>query len=116
LPIKQFEASAVSVVVASQGYPDSYQTGEVITGLEEFTQKKEIDEGTVVFHGATKLDEHGRYLTSGGRVLAVTAVGFQEDIRQTISQAYNAVSKITFNGAYYRSDIGKKAMKAMAAV
>jgi phosphoribosylamine--glycine ligase len=113
LPIKQFPASAVSVVVASQGYPESYQTGEVITGLEEFTQKKEIEEGTVVFHGATKLDEHGRYLTSGGRVLAVTAVGFRDDIRHTISQAYNAVSKITFNGAYYRSDIGKKALKAL---
>ncbi|MDP4198172.1 MAG: phosphoribosylamine--glycine ligase [Bacteroidota bacterium] len=116
LPIKQFPASAVTVVMASQGYPESYQTGEVISGLEDFTQKREIDEGTVVFHGATKVDDRGRFLTSGGRVLAVTAVGYEDDLRKTISQAYNAVSQISFNGAYYRSDIGAKALRAEAAV
>ncbi len=116
LPIKQFQASAVTIVMASQGYPDSYQTGEVISGLEEFNQKREIEEGTVVFHGATKLDDKNHYLTSGGRVLSVTAVGFAEDLRQTITQAYNAVSQISFNGAYYRSDIGKKGLKAMQTV
>src|SRR5581483_1549328 len=115
LPIKQFPASAVTVVMASQGYPESYQTGEAISGLEAFTPNREIEEGIVVFHGATKLDERGRFLTSGGRVLAVTAVGFRDDLRETIAQAYNAVSEISFNGAYYRSDIGKKALKAMAA-
>ena len=115
LPIKQFPASAVSVVIASQGYPDSYQTGEVISGLEDFTQKKEIEEGIVVFHGATKQNEHGQYLTSGGRVLAVTAVGYEDDLRSTITQAYNAVSAIGFNGAYYRSDIGKKGLKMVQA-
>lgn len=115
LPIKQFPATAVTIVMASQGYPDSYQTGEVITGLEDFTQKEEIEQGIAVFHGATKLDERGRYLTSGGRVLAVTAVGFEDDLRHTISAAYNAVSAISFNGAYYRSDIGKKGLKAMDA-
>ncbi len=114
LPIKQFPASAVTIVMASQGYPESYQTGEVITGLEEFTQKREIEEGIVVFHGATKLDEHSRYITSGGRVLAITAVGFEGDLRETIASAYNAVSQISFNGAYYRSDIGKKGLRAMA--
>jgi phosphoribosylamine---glycine ligase len=112
LPIKQFSASAVTIVMASQGYPDSYQTGEVIEGLEGFTPKREIEEGTVVFHGATKQDDKGRYLTSGGRVLSVTAVGFEDDLRRTISQAYNAVSEISFNGAYYRSDIGAKALRA----
>ena len=113
LPVRQFSASAVSVVIASQGYPDSYQTGEVISGLEDFTQKKEIEEGTVIFHGATKQDDRGRFLTSGGRVLAVTAVGFEDDLRSTITQAYNAVAAIGFNGAYYRSDIGKKGLKAV---
>jgi phosphoribosylamine--glycine ligase len=112
MPIKQFPASAVTIVMASQGYPDSYQTGEPIEGLEGFTPKREIEEGTVVFHGATKQDDKGRYLTSGGRVLSVTAVGFEEDLRATISQAYNAVSEISFNGAYYRSDIGAKALRA----
>ncbi len=116
MPIKQFPASAVTIVMASQGYPESYQTGEVITGLDAFDQKREIEEGIAVFHGATKLDEHGRYITSGGRVLAVTAIGFEEDLRQTITAAYNAVAQISFNGAYYRSDIGKKALRAMAAV
>ena len=110
LPIKLFQASAVTIVMASQGYPDSYQTGELIQGLEEFTQKREIEEGVVCFHGATKLDEHHRFITSGGRVLAVTAVGYAEDLKATIAQAYNAVAQISFNGAYYRSDIGKKAL------
>jgi phosphoribosylamine--glycine ligase len=113
LPVKEFPASAVTVVIASQGYPDSYQTGEVISGLEDFTQKKEIDEGIVIFHGATKMDDRDRYLTSGGRVLAVTAVGYDDDLRSTITQAYNAVAAIGFNGAYYRSDIGKKGLKAV---
>ncbi len=110
LPIKQFSASAVTIVMASQGYPDSYQTGEVITGLEAFDQKKEIEQGIAVFHGATKLDDRGRFLTSGGRVLSVTAVGYDDDLRHTITAAYNAVAQISFNGAYYRSDIGKKAL------
>ncbi len=112
LPLKQFPASAVTIVMASQGYPDSYQTGELITGLESFTQKEEIEQGIAVFHGATKLDEHGRFLTSGGRVLSVTAVGYEEDLQHTIAAAYNAVAQISFNGAYYRSDIGKKAHRA----
>ena len=111
LPIKQFPASAVTVVIASQGYPDSYKTGELISGLDDFTQRKEIEEGLVIFHGATKLDEHGRFVTSGGRVLCVTAVGYEDDLRSTIAQAYNAVAQIGFNGAYYRSDIGKKGLK-----
>jgi phosphoribosylamine--glycine ligase len=109
LPIKLFSASAVTVVIASQGYPDSYQTGETISGLESFTQKREIEEGTVVFHGATKMEGHN-FVTAGGRVLAVTAVGYADDLKATITQAYNAVAQIGFNGAYYRSDIGKKAL------
>ncbi|MEO6941305.1 MAG: phosphoribosylamine--glycine ligase [Candidatus Kapaibacterium sp.] len=110
LPIKLFSASAVTVVIASQGYPESYQTGEVISGLDEFTTKKEIDEGIVVFHGATKKNDQGQIVTSGGRVLSVTAVGYGDDLKGTITQAYNAVALIGFNGAYYRSDIGKKAV------
>jgi len=113
LPIKLFPASAVTIVMASQGYPDSYQTGEVIHGLEEFTQKKEIEEGTVVFHGATRQNEHGQFVTSGGRVLSVTAVGYEEDLKGTITQAYNAVHHIAFNGAYYRSDIGAKGLRSV---
>ena len=113
LPIKLFPASAVTIVMASQGYPDSYQTGEAISGLEDFTVKREIDEGIVVFHGATKLDPQGRFVTSGGRVLSVTAVGYDDDLKNTIAQAYNAVAAIGFNGAYYRNDIGRKGLRLL---
>lgn len=109
--VKLFDACAVTVVMASQGYPDSYQTGEVIEGLEDFGLEKQFNEGLVVFHGATKKDEHGRYVTSGGRVLSVTAVGYDDDLKGTIAQAYNAVHHIAFNGAYYRSDIGRKGLR-----
>ena len=113
LPIKSFPATAVTVVIASQGYPESYKTGEPISGLESFTQEREIKEGIAVFHGATKLNEHGQFVTSGGRVLAVTAIGYEDDLRQTITQAYNAVAQIGFNGAYYRSDIGRKGLRGV---
>lgn len=109
--VKLFDACAVTVVMASQGYPDSYQTGEVIEGLDEFSLEKQFNEGIVVFHGATKKDENGKFVTSGGRVLAVTAVGYDDDLKGTIAQAYNAVHHIAFNGAYYRSDIGHKGLQ-----
>jgi phosphoribosylamine--glycine ligase len=111
--VKLFPACAVTVVMASQGYPDSYQTGEVIEGLEEFSVEKQFNEGLVVFHGATKKDDHGKFQTSGGRVLSVTAVGYDDDLKGTIAQAYNAVHHIAFNGAYYRSDIGQKGLRSM---
>ncbi len=111
LPIKNFDACAVTIVMSSQGYPESFDTGKAISGLDHFTFKKEVDEGVVVFHAATKTDEHGNVVTSGGRVLSVTAVGFGNEIHQTIINAYNAVALIGFDGAYYRQDIGKKALK-----
>jgi phosphoribosylamine---glycine ligase len=111
--VKLFQASAVTVVMASQGYPDSYQTGEVIEGLEEFGLDKQFNEGIVVFHGATKKTAEGKFATSGGRVLSVTAVGYDDDLKGTIAQAYNAVGHISFNGAYYRSDIGLKGLRHM---
>ncbi|HYM19880.1 MAG TPA: phosphoribosylamine--glycine ligase [Candidatus Kapabacteria bacterium] len=111
LPLKSFEACAVTVVMASQGYPDSYETGKKIEGLDKFTQQREIEQGVAVFHAATKKDEHGNILTSGGRVLSVTAVGFGNELKNTITTAYNAVHEIAFDGAYYRSDIGNKGLK-----
>ena len=111
LPIAQFPASAVTVIMASQGYPDSFKTGEVISGLDAFTVQREIDEGIVVFHAATRKDPEGHYITSGGRVLAVTAVGYNDELKSTIARAYNAVAQLGFNGAYYRSDIGAKALR-----
>jgi phosphoribosylamine--glycine ligase len=110
MPLKNFDACAVTIVITSQGYPDSYETGKIIEGLDTFDQKKEIEEGLVVFHAATKLDEHDKVVTSGGRVLAVTAIGYGDELKTTITRAYNAVAQIGFDGAYYRSDIGSKAV------
>ncbi len=111
MPVKSFEACAVTVVMSSQGYPEQYETGKVIEGLDHFNPKKEIDEGVAVFHAATKTDEHGKIVTSGGRVLSVTAVGFGNEIKETIGAAYRALGLISFDGAYYRNDIGQKALK-----
>jgi len=104
--VKLHQATAVCVVMASQGYPDKYQSGKQIYGLEN----NKMEDGIMVFHAGTRKDA-GVIVTSGGRVLGVTAIGFNDELDQTIRNAYNAVGKITFDGAYYRSDIGKKALK-----
>ncbi|MCX6121781.1 MAG: phosphoribosylamine--glycine ligase [Ignavibacteriales bacterium] len=103
--VKLHSASAVCVVMASHGYPDKYQTGKQIFGLENI----KAEDGVVVFHAGTK-KEGSAIVTSGGRVLGVTAIGFNNELEQTIQNAYRTVEKITFDGAYYRSDIGKKAL------
>jgi phosphoribosylamine--glycine ligase len=99
------KATAVCVVIASRGYPGAYETGKPITGLDPALQ----DAGIVIFHAGTK-QENGKTVSSGGRVLGVTAVGFGDDLEGTINAAYGAVKKISFDGAYYRSDIGRKAL------
>ncbi|MBN1397674.1 MAG: phosphoribosylamine--glycine ligase [Bacteroidetes bacterium] len=108
--VKLHKAAAVCVVMASQGYPDKYQTGKQIFGLEN----NKMEDGIVVFHAGTRNDA-GKIVTSGGRVLGVTAIGFNDELEQTIRNAYSAVGKISFDGAYYRSDIGKKALKHLCA-
>jgi phosphoribosylamine---glycine ligase len=93
--------SAVCVVMASGGYPGHYEKGKVIHGLHP-------PAGDVyVFHAGTKRRD-GDVLTSGGRVLGVTAVG--ATIREAIDRAYLEVGRITFDGAYYRRDIGHRAL------
>ncbi|MCK5237008.1 MAG: phosphoribosylamine--glycine ligase, partial [Deltaproteobacteria bacterium] len=77
--------------------------GDIITGLEKFSHSEEI----VVFHAGTSR-AHGKIVTSGGRVLGITALG--EDIEKAIENAYNAVKEVNFSGAYHRTDIGKKAL------
>jgi len=104
--VKHHAASAVCVVMASRGYPDDYQTGKEIHGLEKVKQ----EDGLVVFHAGTRSDGE-KIVTSGGRVLGVTAIGYEHDLKGTIDAAYRAVSSITFDGAYYRSDIGQKALR-----
>ena len=104
--VKQHPASAVCVVMASRGYPDDYQTGKLIHGLDTIKP----DEGLVVFHSGTRSDGEN-IVTSGGRVLGVTAIGYEHELKSTIDAAYRGVSAITFDGAYYRSDIGLKALR-----
>ena len=99
--------AAVCVVMASEGYPGSYPKGREITGIDE----AESQQGVYVFHAGTKSDG-GRLLTNGGRVLGVTAVSVgDESLESTIRRAYEAVAMITFEGAYYRSDIGRKGVR-----
>jgi phosphoribosylamine--glycine ligase len=93
--------AAVCVVMASGGYPGEYAKGKVITGLEEV----EGIQGAVVFHAGTKRVD-GRVVTSGGRVLGVTALG--ADVRAARDAAYAAVERIHFEGAHYRRDIAAR--------
>lgn len=100
-PISWKHQSAVCVVLASKGYPESYQKNEEIQGLDS------QDRNSVVFHAGTKRDD-GKVLTNGGRVLGVTALG--DTLEAAISNAYSRVDKISWPGKYFRSDIGKKGL------
>ena len=106
--IKTKSQSAVCVVVASGGYPDRYETGKPVFGLEAAASQERV----FIFHAGTKL-EKGKIVTSGGRVLGVTALGPRDDLEGTIDTAYRTIGKITFDNMYYRSDIGKKGVMRM---
>lgn len=95
--------AAVCVVLASGGYPEDYQTGKPISGIEEAERLG----GVTVFHAGTALTD-GRLVTAGGRVLGVTAVG--ADIPAAVARAYEAVATIRFEGMHFRRDIGRKAL------
>ena len=97
----QFEDNAaVCVVLASGGYPVSYQKGYPISGLDS----RRTEEGIYVFHAGTAFKD-GRIVTSGGRVLGVTATG--TDLKNARARAYEAVRKVSFEKAFCRNDIGK---------
>ncbi|MBE7045189.1 MAG: phosphoribosylamine--glycine ligase [Ruminococcaceae bacterium] len=96
--IKWADNAAVCVVLASGGYPQKYQTGYEIEGLDN------VDD-FLIFHAGTKKQD-GKFLTAGGRVLGVTAVA--ENLDAAIKKAYEGVSKITFTDIHYRKDIGIK--------
>ena len=96
--------AAVCVVVASGGYPGKYPKGKVISGLEGLEKMKDI----VVFHAGTKLQD-GKVITSGGRVLGITAR--DETISKAKERAYKGVKEIYFEDMYYRKDIAAKAIK-----
>jgi len=100
-PVSWKKQSAVCVVLASKGYPESYPKNEEILGLDI------EDKNTFVFHAGT-IRDNGTVLTSGGRVLGVTALG--DTLESAISNAYSRVEKISWPAKYYRKDIGKKGL------
>ncbi len=104
LKVQWDERPSVCVVMASGGYPGSYERGKVISGLEEAAQVPDA----FVFHAGTAF-QGGKVVTSGGRVLGVTAIG--KGIREAIAKAYEVVGKISWEGAHFRKDIGQKALK-----
>ncbi|MEK6527703.1 MAG: phosphoribosylamine--glycine ligase [Nitrospirota bacterium] len=96
--------ASVCVVLASKGYPGSYEKGDIIKGLDALNSKKDL----MVFHSGTGI-KNGEFVTSGGRVLGVTALG--KNIKDAKTRAYEAIEKIQFSGMQYRKDIGDKAIK-----
>ena len=101
IDLKFKEDAAVCVVLASDGYPVSYEKGLPIRGLENFKGK----DGYYVFHAGTKFGPEGQVLTNGGRVLGVTALG--KGLKEARKNAYEAVDWVDFDNKYYRHDIGK---------
>lgn len=104
IDIKWKKQSSVCVVLASGGYPGSYEKGKVIKGLDQ------VPGDVVVFHAGTA-EKDGEVVTAGGRVLGVTANG--PDILSAIKSAYKAIEKISFEGMHYRKDIGYRAVKRL---
>ncbi len=100
IDVEWYDGATACVVMASGGYPLSYKKGIEITGLDE---NGGVD-GAVVYHAGTKLED-GKFLTNGGRVLGVTARG--NNLDEALEKAYSAVSKISFENAHYRKDIGR---------
>lgn len=97
--INVFPGSAVTVVMASPGYPTSYPKGLPITGLDN------VPDNAIVFHAGTS-QENGQIVTSGGRVLCVTALA--AELETAVSRAYATLAQIHFDGAHYRTDIGRQ--------
>lgn len=105
LDIQWSDEACTCVIMASGGYPKSYPKGIEISGLTDGQL-----EGVTVYHAGTAILDD-KLVTSGGRVLGVTALG--RDLNDALEKSYNAVEKIRFEGAHYRKDIGQRALKAL---
>ena len=103
LKIEWLKKSAVTVVIASGGYPEKHIHGYEISGFNDVKPEEAI-----VFHAGTKT-ENGKTVTAGGRVLAVSAVS--DDIKSTVDKVYKSVEKIKFENSYYRRDIAWRVLK-----
>lgn len=95
--LEEDERAAVTVMMVSGGYPEEYEKGKEISGLDQV-------EGSIAFHAGTKM-ENGKLVTSGGRVISVSSYG--KDSAEALAQSFKNVQKINFDGKYFRSDIGK---------
>lgn len=104
LDVEWSDDACACVIMASGGYPKSYPKGIEITGLSN----GQLD-GVTVYHAGTKLQDN-KLVTSGGRILGVTALG--DTLENALKKSYDAVEKIHFEGAHYRRDIGKRALEA----
>jgi phosphoribosylamine--glycine ligase len=104
LEMRWSSQASIGVVMASAGYPEAFEAGKIIRGIDAAEQL-----GAKVFHAGTALRDDD-VVTSGGRVLCVTALG--TELIAAAANAYEAVQQISFEGAYYRRDIGKRAMTA----
>ncbi len=100
LELEWQQGSAACVVLASKGYPNKAQTGDVIYGLDD---AKNVE----IFHAGTAKNDDGNFITAGGRVLGVTAIG--ENLSEALNLAYQAVGNINWDGMQFRKDIGKTA-------
>ena len=98
------DKAAITVVLASKGYPGEYEKGKEIKGLDSFEKMNDL----MIFHAGTEQKDR-KVVTSGGRVLNITATG--KDIRTAIDKVYKNIDKVYFEGVYYRKDVGKKALK-----
>jgi len=98
--------AAATVIIASGGYPGSYEKGKAVSGLEDAAQTP----GAIVFHCGTKAAD-GQVLTSGGRVFSVTGMG--ADLRAAVDAAYAAVGKVSFKKSFFRKDIAHRAFERL---
>ena len=99
MDIKWADNAACCVVMASGGYPLAYEKGKEITGMDNVTE-------SIVFHAGTARTDDGKIVTSGGRVLGVTALG--DTLAEAVAHAYTAAREVHFDGAHMRSDIGSR--------
>jgi phosphoribosylamine--glycine ligase len=105
--IEYHDAHALTVVLASEGYPSSAKTGLLIEGIDE-VETATSTHNLWINHAATKLNEDGQYISTGGRVLSVTALG--SSLEECFATAYDGMERLNLEGSHYRKDIGKKAL------
>jgi len=98
--LRWFTETAITVVMAAQGYPWRYRKGEEIAGLENLAGEQDV----MVFHSGTRVEDDRRTVTDGGRVLSVTALG--NSVSEARSRVYSAIEQIGWTGGFYRRDIG----------